>query len=66
MASKSNYAGTVVATAPAGGVTAGTVVFNAAYRTLLLPLTSATSGATTRRRNQLGLLATGRSDSGSR
>lgn len=46
MASKSNYEGTVVAVAPAGGVTAGTVVFNASYRTLLLPLTSATSGAT--------------------
>lgn len=46
MASKSNYEGTITATAPAGGVTAGTVVFNTSYRTLLLPLTSATSGAT--------------------
>lgn len=46
MSSKSNYEGTITATAPAGGVTAGTVVFSTAHRCLLLPMISALSGAT--------------------
>ncbi len=46
MANSSNYEGTLLFTAPAGGVTAGTLVFDATNRVLNLPTVTATSGNT--------------------
>lgn len=46
MASSDNFENTLEMTAPAGGVTVGTMVFDATLRVLVLPLTTATSGNT--------------------
>jgi membrane-bound inhibitor of C-type lysozyme len=46
MASSSNFEGTVLFTAPAGGVTAGTLSFDETRRVLNLPTVTATSGNT--------------------
>jgi len=45
MATKGNFEGTVTLVAPAGGTTTGTQIFDATTRTLILPMTTATSGA---------------------
>ena len=45
MATKGNFEGTATLVAPAGGSTTGTLIFDATTRNLILPMTTATSGA---------------------
>lgn len=46
MATSSNFEGTMELTAPAGGVTVGTLVYNSTSKMVVLPMTAATSGNT--------------------
>lgn len=46
MPTSNNFEGTMELTAPAGGVTAGTMSYNSTSKMVVLPMTTATSGNT--------------------